>query len=59
MHDTRKHENHLRIGAGAPDVGANVTEVSQVKDRILDQEVTEQVRVRVVKKRGTRHGNEK
>ena len=59
MHDTRKHENRLRIGAGAPDLGVNVTGVSQAKDPILDQGVTEQVRVRVVKKRGTRHGNEK
>jgi len=31
MHDTRKHENHLRIVADVPDVGVYVIEVSQVR----------------------------
>jgi hypothetical protein len=44
--------------AGVPGVGAYVIEVNQVKDQTLGQGVTEQVRVHVVKKHGTRHGNE-
>jgi hypothetical protein len=58
MHDTRKHENHPRIAAGALDdlyAGEYMIEVSPVED--WSQEATGQARVRALKKPGRRGEN--